>query len=209
MNGSTCGRRGTASSRSAACPNPSIGTIDGGRIRGWIGARRTRRISRRSPRWRPRPRNPMTRGCPEFVDNRLRRSPPDRASAVSRGPAGGNAARFPHLAHRPAVAHKPHGPAAATEDIDSEFDSGDHQNRQPGTGLSLFPPETCPNTRDRGTASLTRARGWAPARASDCGIGIRRDGGCRPGASGHVGARCVALGVARPSIYSENLGYFR
>jgi hypothetical protein len=42
------------------------------------------------------------------VDSRLRRSPPDRASAVSYGQAGENALRFPHLAHRSAAAHKLH-----------------------------------------------------------------------------------------------------
>jgi hypothetical protein len=43
-----------------------------------------------------------------FVDSRLRRSPPDRASAVPYGQAGENAMRFSHLAHRSAAAHKLH-----------------------------------------------------------------------------------------------------
>ena len=98
----------------------------------------------------------MTRRGREFVGNRLRRSPPDRANAVSCGQGAENAARFPHLAHRPAVAHKPHGTAAATGRIDSAFDSGDHQNRQPGTGFSLSPPGTCPNTRNRRIAQDLR-----------------------------------------------------
>jgi hypothetical protein len=42
------------------------------------------------------------------VDSRLRRSPPDRASAVPYGQAGENAMRFPRLAHRSAAAHKLH-----------------------------------------------------------------------------------------------------
>ena len=42
------------------------------------------------------------------MDSRLRRSPPDRASAVPYGQAGENALRFPHLAHRSAAAHKLH-----------------------------------------------------------------------------------------------------
>src|SRR5262249_6427137 len=50
----------------------------------------------------------MPSGCYEFVDSRLRRSPPDRASAVPYGQAGENAMRFPHLAHRSAAAHKLH-----------------------------------------------------------------------------------------------------
>src|ERR1700751_5804034 len=50
----------------------------------------------------------MLRWCYEFVDSRLRRSPPDRASAAPYGQAGENATRFPHLAHRSAAAHKLH-----------------------------------------------------------------------------------------------------
>jgi hypothetical protein len=50
----------------------------------------------------------MLSRCCEFVDSRLRRSPPDRASAVPYGQAGENAMRFPHLAHRSAAAHKLH-----------------------------------------------------------------------------------------------------
>src|SRR5580693_1388748 len=50
----------------------------------------------------------MARRCREFVDSRLRRSPPDRASAVPYGQAGENAMRFPRLAHRSAAAHKLH-----------------------------------------------------------------------------------------------------
>jgi hypothetical protein len=42
------------------------------------------------------------------VDSRLRRSPPDRASAVPYGQAGENAMRFPRLAHKSAAAHKLH-----------------------------------------------------------------------------------------------------
>ncbi len=50
----------------------------------------------------------MLKRCREFVDSRLRRSPPDRASAVLCGQAGENALRFPRLAHRSAAAHKLH-----------------------------------------------------------------------------------------------------
>ena len=48
----------------------------------------------------------MAERCCEFVDSRLRRYPPDRASAVPYGQAGENALRFPHLAHRSAAVHK-------------------------------------------------------------------------------------------------------
>src|ERR1700730_5035620 len=54
------------------------------------------------------PPDAMPRRCREFMDSRLRRCPPDRASAVPHGQAGGNAMRFPHLAHRSAAAHKLH-----------------------------------------------------------------------------------------------------
>ena len=50
----------------------------------------------------------MARRRCEFVNSRLRRSPPDRASAVPYGQAGENAMRFPRLAHRSAAAHKLH-----------------------------------------------------------------------------------------------------
>ena len=55
------------------------------------------------------------------MDSRLRRFPPDRASAVPYGQAGENALRFPHLAHRSAAAHKLHSATATTR---YEFDSG-------------------------------------------------------------------------------------
>jgi hypothetical protein len=73
--------------------------------------------------------------CCEFVDSRLRRSPPDRASAVSYGQAGANATRFPHLAHRSAAAHKLHRTNATTR---YEFDSGEGEtfSRQPALAYS-------------------------------------------------------------------------
>src|SRR5580704_15499079 len=57
----------------------------------------------------------------EFVDSRLRRCPPDRASAVSYGQAGENALHFPHLAHRSTAVHKLH---SATTAARFDFDSG-------------------------------------------------------------------------------------
>ena len=82
--------------------------ICGARIRRSAGAHRTRLTlanRRRRPHWPP---DAMARRCREFVDSRLRRSPPDRASAVPYGQAGENAMRFPRLAHRSAAAHKLH-----------------------------------------------------------------------------------------------------
>ncbi len=121
----------------------SPSTTDGVPIRRSAGRRRTRRISARSRRLRQRQRNAMTEQACEFVDNRLRRCPPDRAGAVPYGQAGENALRFPHLAHRSAAAHKLHS-ATATSRI--EFDSGKGETLQPATGLSLFFPEPVQTT---------------------------------------------------------------
>src|SRR6266487_1390124 len=97
---------------------------------------------------RHRPRDTMPRRCCEFVDSRLRRSPPDRASAVSYGQAGENAMRFPHLAHRSAAAHKLHSTTATTR---YEFDSGKGETFSRHTSLSLFSPEAVQTT---GTVAL-------------------------------------------------------
>ena len=83
--------------------------------------------------------------CCEFVDSRLRRSPPDRASAVPYGQAGENAMRFPHLAHRSAAAHKLHSTSATRRD---EFVSGNGQTSTRLPALSLVFPGGCPNNRD-------------------------------------------------------------
>src|SRR5436309_16108420 len=108
MNGSTCAQPPTASNRSAALLSSSTGIICDVRIRRSAGARRTRLTS--ANLWLRRRWPPDAHGeqCYEFVDSRLRRSPPDRASAVPYGQAGENAMRFPHLAHRSAAAHKLH-----------------------------------------------------------------------------------------------------
>src|SRR5437764_911720 len=90
----------------------------------------------------------MPSRCREFVDSRLRRSPPDRASAVPYGQAGENARRFPHLAHRSAAAHKLH----STPQQDSmKLISGNLETSSRLPAFSLFLPGSCPNTRDRRT----------------------------------------------------------
>ena len=77
----------------------------------------------------------MAHGRCEFVDSRLRRFPPDRASAVPYGQAGENAERFPRLAHRSAAAHKLHNTTPTTR---IEFDSGKGEpfSRQPALAYS-------------------------------------------------------------------------
>lgn len=88
----------------------------------------------------------MPSRCCEFVDSRLRRSPPDRTSAVPYGQAGENAMRFPHLAHRSAAAHKLH---STSQQQRMNLISGNDQtsSRLPAFSLSL--PGSCPNNRDR------------------------------------------------------------
>jgi hypothetical protein len=88
----------------------------------------------------------MPRRCREFVDSRLRRSPPDRASAVPCGQAGENATRFPHLAHRSAAAHKLHS-TPQQDRMNLISGKGKTSSRLPA--FSLFLPGSCPNARDR------------------------------------------------------------
>ena len=88
----------------------------------------------------------MARRCREFVDSRLRRSPPDRASAVPYGQAGENAIRFPRLAHRSAAAHKLHS-TPQQDRMNLISGKGEISSRLPA--FSLFLPGSCPNYRDR------------------------------------------------------------
>lgn len=73
------------------------------------------------------------------MDSRLRRFPPDRASAVPYGQAMDNALRCPPLAHRSAAAHKLHSARF------NPYKIRESQNQYPGTGFSLFTPGDCPN----------------------------------------------------------------
>src|SRR4051812_11453533 len=92
----------------------------------------------------------MARRCREFVDSRLRRSPPDRASAVPYGQAGENAMRFPHLAHWSAAAHKLHS-TPQQDRMNLISGKGETSSRLPGP-FSLFLPGSCPNNRNRCTS---------------------------------------------------------
>ena len=80
------------------------------------------------------------------MDSRLRRSPPDRASAVPYGQAGENAMRFPCLAHRSAAAHKLHS-TPQQDRMNLISGKGETSSRLPA--FSLFLPGSCPNYRDR------------------------------------------------------------
>jgi hypothetical protein len=65
----------------------------------------------------------------------LRRSPPDRPSAVPYGQAGKTPSRFPRLAHRSAAAHKLHSTTATTR-IDSDSGKGETISRIPALAYS-------------------------------------------------------------------------
>src|SRR5437764_13000291 len=97
----------------------------------------------------------MPSGCCEFVDSRLRRSPPNRASAVPYGQAGENAMRFLHLAHRSAAAHKLHSTPQQHRMI-LISGKGETSSRLPGP-FSLFLPGSCPNNRNRCSARTVLA----------------------------------------------------
>src|SRR5215831_7720353 len=109
----------------------------------------------------------MPSRCYEFVDSRLRRSPPDRASAVPYGQAGENATRFPRLAHRSAAAHKLH---STPQQDGINLISGNHQTSSRLPAFSLFLPGSCPNNRDH---RLDLESQLAAVELEDCQI-IRR-----------------------------------
>src|SRR4051794_31403420 len=101
----------------------------------------------------------MRSRCCEFVDSRLRRSPPDRASAVPYGQAGENAMRFPHLAHRSAADHKLH---STRQQHEMKLISGNGETSSRLPAFSLFLPGTCPNNRDRRSARTSHVRALPP-----------------------------------------------
>ena len=100
------------------------------------------------------------RRCREFVDNRLRRSPPDRASAVPYGQAGENAMRFPRLAHRSAAAHKLHS-TPQQDRINLISGKGETSSRLPA--LAYSSPEAVQTT---GTVAISALRLSAAIRPS-------------------------------------------
>ena len=131
-------------------------------------------------RWRRRhwPPDAMPRWCYEFVDSRLRRSPPDRARAVPYGQAGENALRFPHLAHRSAAAHKLHS-TPQPDRMNLISGKGETSSRLPA--FSLFLPGTCPNTRDRrrlNAVSSARIMWQAASRKSDLPLAVWSRAAC-------------------------------
>src|SRR5882757_2453730 len=132
------------SNKSAALASSLTGIICDVRIRRSAGEHRTRLTSANRQRRRHWPPDAMARRCREFVDSRLRRSPPDRASAVPYGQAGENAMRFPRLAHRSAAAHKLHS-TPQQDRMNLISANGQTSSRLPA--FSLFLPGSCPNNR--------------------------------------------------------------
>src|ERR1700739_2781421 len=97
------------SNKSAALASSLTGIICDVRIRRSAGEHRTRLTSANRQRRRQWPPDAMARRCREFVDSRLRRSPPGpRAARAPKEQAGENAMLSPRLAHRSAAAHKLH-----------------------------------------------------------------------------------------------------
>src|ERR1700736_1051396 len=141
------------SNKSAALASSLTGIICDVRIRRSAGEHRTRLTSANRQRRRHWPPDAMARRCREFVDSRLRRSPPDRASAVPYGQAGENAMRFPRLAHRSAAAHKLHS-TPQQDRMNLISGKGETSSRLPA--FSLFLPGSCPTYRDRRNVLIER-----------------------------------------------------
>src|SRR5438105_13460318 len=97
----------------------------------------------------------MPSRCCEFVDSRLRRSPPDRASAVPYGQAGENAMRFPHLAHGSAAAHRLH---STPQQDGTNLISGNHQTISRLPVLAYSSPEAVRTTRTIAASATTNSR---------------------------------------------------
>jgi len=93
----------------------------------------------------------MPSRCFEFVDSRLRRSPPDRASAVPMDKLGKRNAFPPPC---PQVGGCPQASQQPQQRCDN-FVSGNDQPSSRLPAFSLFFPGSCPNNRDRRSIGLT------------------------------------------------------
>jgi hypothetical protein len=128
----------------------------------------------------------MPSRCYEFVDSRLRRSPPDRASVVPYGQAGENAMRFPHLAHRSAAAHKLHStPQQGRMNLISGRVKPAAGYRGP---LAYSSPGSCPNNRNRCTEPLPAPPGTGIGRPPKL---LRRDEQHQP-----ISVKALALSLS-------------
>ena len=124
----------------------SLCIICGVRIRRSAGEHRMRLTS--ANRWRRRhwPPDAMPRWCYEFVDSRLRRSPPDRASAVPLDKPGKTPCVSPAL---PTGRRLPTSFTAPRSKDRMNLISGKGETSSRLPAFSLFLPGSCPNYRDR------------------------------------------------------------
>src|SRR6516225_4109954 len=95
----------------------------------------------------------MPSRCFEFVDSRLRRSPPDRASAVPMDKLGKRNAFPPPC---PQVGGCPQASQQPQQRCEN-FVSGNDQPSSRLPAFSLFFPGSCPNNRDRRRELLARS----------------------------------------------------
>src|SRR5690348_6249203 len=123
-------------------------TICGGRIRRSAGEHRTRLTSANQWRRRRWPPDAMPSRCCEFVDSRLRRSPPDRASAVPMDKPGKTQCVSPTLPTGRRLPNKLH---STPQQHGMILISGNDEISSRLHAFSLFLPESCPNNRDHRT----------------------------------------------------------
>src|SRR5215471_4846480 len=88
----------------------------------------------------------MPSRCCEFVDSRLRRSPPDRASAVPMDKPGKTQCVSPTLPTGRRLPHKLH---STPQQHGMILISGNGEITSRLYAFSLFFPGSCPNNRDR------------------------------------------------------------
>src|SRR6201988_3470439 len=134
------------SNKSAALASSLTGIICDVRIRRSAGEHRTRLTSANRQRRRHWPPDAMARRCREFVDSRLRRSPPDRASAVPLDKPGKTPCVSPAL---PTGRRLPTSFTAPRSKDRMNLISGKGETSSRLPAFSLFLPGSCPNYRDR------------------------------------------------------------
>src|SRR5215467_9272492 len=93
----------------------------------------------------------MPSRCCEFVDSRLRRSPPDRASAVPMDKPGKTRCVSPTLPTGRRLLHKLH---STPQQHGMILISGNGEITSRLYAFSLFFPGSCPNNRDRRSSEL-------------------------------------------------------
>lgn len=138
-----------------------------------------------------------------FMDSRLRRFPPDRASAVSYGQTVGNATRCPPLAHRSAAAHKLHSAQS------NRYKIRESQNQIPGTGLSLFLPGDCPNDRDHRIPNKKKPPAKTPTVREVVRLTAQLGGFLARKGDGEPGVKSLWLGIVRLRDYALTVEHFR